>query len=564
MAAKPGRVPLSPNLDRELRNSIVTKYRSAGFPIADAELSWRYTSPTGQTLDSDAARNLPDARFGICRNRGSEAEIAVTPVINIYEGKPGEFGDILFRGNFKTRDWVLRRELAFETGDPYDQALVDRSAASLESVGVAKSVTITPYPVGCHFTEPGVCQVHQVVALEEAKDVAMTINFGFGAATLNPFYVFASPSFPNLWGTGWDASLETRWGFDLSELLEDTDLCAGQQCYERLAAATITRPHVFGSGLDLDISGRIQQRATPARGDILTVFGSLRLSRRFRERSREWLFYTGYLFQLANVSKDIAKPLAGIDGAWTNRGGGIVPDLTGLIDTGVILTRTDNAFNPHEGFIATLDIKLASPWLGGKDWWARLDLSWQHFIPLKISGTQERITFLYALRYGHLIPFHGPGFRGQTVETDTVPDVWRYYGGGTTDLGLRGILPETMLVDVEEIELPYGGVIYRPRAQGGHIRAIGSVALQVTSVRNILGGALAHSLFYDFGLLTQFWSKVNLARDFRHSVGVNFLKLDIGIVTMALGYAVLLPGKYNVGPTDDHNGRFIFDVGVTF
>jgi outer membrane protein assembly factor BamA len=559
-AEKAGRVPLSPNLDRELRNSIVTQYRSNGFPISDAELSWRYTSPTGQTLDSDAARNLPDTRFGICRNRASEAEVAVTPVVNIYEGKPGEFGDILFRGNFKTRDWVLRRELAFETGEPYDQRLVDRSAASLESLGVAKSVTIAPYPVGCHFTEPGVCQVHQVVTLEEAKDVAMNMDFGLGAATLNPLFVFANPSFPNLWGTGWDASLETKWGFDLSEQLQDTDLCAGQQCYERLAAATITRPHVFGSGLDLDISGRIQQRATPARGEILTIYGSLRLTRRFRN----WTFYTGYLFQLANVSKNIVKPLAGSDDGWTNRGGGVVPDLTGLIDTGAVLDRTDNALNPHKGFLATVDIKLASPWLGGNDWWARLDLGWQHIIPLRIPGTQERLQLRYSLRYGHLIPFHGPGFRGQTVETDTVPDVWRYYGGGTTDLGLRGILPETMLVDVEEVELPYGGVVYRPRAQGGHIRAIGSVALQVTSIRNFLGGALAHSLFYDFGLLTQFWSKVNLARDFRHSVGLNFLKLDIGIVTMALGYAVLLPGKYNVGPTDDFNGRFIFDVGVTF
>jgi outer membrane protein assembly factor BamA len=557
---KPGRVPLSPNLDRELHNSLVAQYRSAGYPISDVELSWRYTSPTGQTLDSDAARNLPDTRFGICRNRASEAEVALTPIINIYEGKPGEFGDILFRGNFKTRNWVLRRELKFETGDKYDQKLVDRSAASLESLGVAKSVTIAPYPVGCHFTEPGVCQVHQVVTLEEAKDVAMTLNFGIGAATLNPLFVFVNPSFPNIWGTGWDASLETKWGFDLSEALEDTEVCAGQECYERLAAATITRPHVFGSGLDLDISGRIQQRATPARGEIRTIYGSLRLTRRFGD----WTFYTGYLFQLANVSKDITKPLAGLDGAWTNRSGGVVPDLTGLIDTGVVLNRADNAFNPHKGFIATVDIKLASPWLGGNDWWARLDLGWQHIVPLRIPGTQGRINFRYALRYGHLFPFHGPGFRGQTVETDTVPDVWRYYGGGTTDLGLRGILPETMLVDVEEVELPYGGVVYRPRAQGGHIRAIGTIALEVTSVRNILGGALAHSLFYDFGVLTQFWSKVNLARDFRHSVGVNFLKLDIGIVTMALGYAILLPGKYNVGPTDDYNGRFIFDVGVTF
>jgi outer membrane protein assembly factor BamA len=554
-----GVVPVSLNLDRETRTAIIKAYRDAGFPIADAELTWRYTTPTGQTLSADSARTLPDPRYGICTNRKVDKQVELEPVVNVYEGRRGEFGEILFRGNFKTREWVLRRELEFETGQAYDQSKVDESAAAIEASGVAKSVTITPYPVGCHYDEPGPCYVHQVVVFEEAKDVAVTVNWGLGIATLNPFYVFLSPTFPNMFGTAWDLSLEGKWGFDLSSVLDATDLCAGQDCYERLAAATLTRPHIFASSVDLEIGTRVQQRATPARGEIVSVVVSPRISRRFRE----WTFYAGYLFQFANVSKDLSKPLAGAD-VWVNRSGGIVSDRTGLFDTGVILTRVDNAFNPHDGFIATMDLKLASPWFGGQDWWARIDLSWQQFIPLPIPGTQDRLDFRYSLRYGHLLPFQGPGFRGQTVRTSTVPDVWRYYGGGTADLGIRGILPETMLVDIEEIELPYGGVIYRPRAQGGHIRAIGSVALQVTSVKSLFGGALAHSIFYDFGVLTQFWDKFNLRRDFRHSIGTNFLKLDINIVTMALGYAWLLPGKYNVGPTDDDNGRFIFDVGVTF
>lgn len=561
---KRGRVPVSLDLDRDARASIVAQYRNAGYPVSDAELTWQYTSPGGQTLIADGARSLPDTRFGICTNRQFDKEVEVEPIVNIYEGRVGEFGEILFRGNFKTRDWVLRRELKFESGEPYNQKLVDESAAAIEASGVAKSVTITPYPVGCNFDEDGPCYVHQVVVFEEAKDIAMTIDFGFGAATLNPFYVFANPTFPNMFGTGWDLALEGRWGFDLSEVLDDAELCAGQQCYERLGAATLTRRHIFATQFDFDLSARVQQRATPARGEIFSIVVSPRISRRFRAWTLyEWTFYAGYLFQFANVSKDLSKPLVGAE-SWINRSGGIVSDRTGLFDTGVVLTRVDNAFNPHDGFIATMDIKIASPWFGGQDWWARFDIGWQHFIPLPIPRTQDRLTFLYSLRYGHLLPFHGPGFNGQTVNTDTVPDVWRYYGGGTTDLGIRGILPETMLVDIEEIELPYGGVIYRPRAQGGHIRAIGSVALQVTSVKNLFGGSLAHSIFYDFGVLTQFWDKFNFRRDFRQSIGTNFLKLDIGIVTMAVGYAVLLPGPYNVGPTDDTNGRFIFDVGVTF
>src|SRR5690606_14831541 len=284
------------------RASIVAQYRDAGYPVSDAELTWQYTSPGGQTLVADAARNLPDARFGICTNRAFDKQVEVEPIINIYEGRSGEFGDILFRGNFKTRDWLLRRELKFESGERYNQSKVDASAASIETSGVAKSVTITPYPVGCHFDETGPCYVHQVVVFEEAKDLAMTIDFGFGAATLNPFYVFANPTFPNLWGTGWDLALEGRWGFDLSEVLDDTELCAGQECYERLGAATITRPHIFASAFDFDLSARVQQRATPARGEIFSIVVSPRISRRFRE----WTFYAGYLFQFANVSKDLS------------------------------------------------------------------------------------------------------------------------------------------------------------------------------------------------------------------------------------------------------------------
>lgn len=124
-----------------------------------------------------------------------------------------------------------------------------------------------------------------------------------------------------------------------------------------------------------------------------------------------------------------------------------------------------------------------------------------------------------------------------------------------------------MLVDIEAVN--EGGGIQRLHyvAQGGHIRALASIALQVVSLQDFLGGKIAHSLFFDFGVLTQKWSQVQFARDFRRSVGVNFLKWDISIVTLALGYAVLLPNAIapgNVKPIDDRNGRFVFDVGITF
>ena len=88
----------------------------------------------------------------------------------------------------------------------------------------------------------------------------------------------------------------------------------------------------FFVGRDMTESRQVQEAlresAQLARGIIDTIVGSLRVSRRFDD----WTFYAGYLIQLANISKDVLKPLAGSEGGWVNRGGGVVSDLTGLVE----------------------------------------------------------------------------------------------------------------------------------------------------------------------------------------------------------------------------------------
>ena len=49
-------------------------------------------------------------------------------------------------GNVKTRDFVIRRELDFNEGDPFNQNLVDRDKTSIMSLGFFKSVDITTEP----------------------------------------------------------------------------------------------------------------------------------------------------------------------------------------------------------------------------------------------------------------------------------------------------------------------------------------------------------------------------------------------------------------------------------
>jgi len=49
-------------------------------------------------------------------------------------------------GNLKTRDFVIRRELDFGEGDPFNQAVVSRDKLAIQSLGFFKSVDITTEP----------------------------------------------------------------------------------------------------------------------------------------------------------------------------------------------------------------------------------------------------------------------------------------------------------------------------------------------------------------------------------------------------------------------------------
>jgi outer membrane protein assembly factor BamA len=563
-----GGTPLTLTLDRDVERSITSRYQMSGYPLADAEMRWVYVDPAGQTHRVAQADRLTSPEVGLCRDHARDEVVTVGTAVSVYEGRRGEFGTTLVRGNFKTRPYVLRRELTWKSGEPYNRAELESTRRHIDGTGVVESVQIQERPMNCELSddpdEP--CVVHEVVSITESKDRFMDLAWGFGGATLDPLYGFIRPTFPNMWGTAWDLQLDAHVGANAPALR--TALCSDEDCYERSGRFSLVRRRIFASPLTFELTAQIQRRVTPARGRIDSALGQVRLTWPVNEH---WQLHFGYLVQAANISKGLVKPTlgspvgCGSDGGAScrppNRAEAIVPDLTGALQTGVTYQRVDNAFNPEDGFIASTDFLLASPYFGGRDWWLRYELVWQHFIPL--PRTNARLSFRYQLSYGHAIPL--PGLPG--ANTTSIPEVWRYFGGGTPDLGLRGIEPQTMLVDIETIEQPFGVLTLRPVAQGGHIRALGTAALQVVTVRNLLGGKLAHSLFLDLGILTQRWRHVDFGRDLRRSVGVNFIKWNIRIVTLALGYAVLIPNSIfpgNVRPTDDKNGRFVFDVGATF
>jgi len=567
-----GGIPLTPSLDRDTQEATVRLYRHSGYPVADAEIRWNYRDPRGRSHSLAQAQRFRNESVGLCRDHATKQHVAVDTDLYVYEGRRGKFGEVLLRNNFKTRTYLLKRELEFIEGEPYDESKLDVTREHIDGTGVTESVRISPQEVGCDFDEPSSksCRVHEIVTIQEGKDRALDLGWGFGSATLDPAYVFVRPVFPNIFGTGWELELDGHYGlaalFQNRETfvrdasgVDGTGFRCYRPCYEHSARGSFYHRRIFGSPLTFAITGQFQRRVTPARGIVDTAQGSVRLT---WPLSRKFEIYLDYLIQLANISKDLVRPSYGSETIPPNRREAIVQDRTGAFEAGLAFHTVDNALAPKKGIMATLDTRMASPYFGGRDWWFQTEASFRHFIPL--PGAQKRFTFSYSLRYGHSVPL--PNLSG--AHTTSIPEVWRFFGGGTVDFGLRGIVPQTMLSDIEAISLGSDMVRLRPIALGGHIRALATFAIEMVSVRDLLGGPLSHSLFLDLGVLTHRWSQVHPARDIRRSIGINFIVWEIRVIKLALGYAVLIPDAIipggNVRPTDDRNGRFVFSVGVTF
>ncbi|HET9717981.1 MAG TPA: outer membrane protein assembly factor BamA [Pseudolabrys sp.] len=110
---------------------------------------------TGDVYDADAIERTVDTLLARLARRG-EPFAAVKPETRRVDGK--QIVDLVYRiengprlyveridvhGNAKTRENVIRRELTFGEGSPYNKALVHASERHLKKLGFFKNVTIT-------------------------------------------------------------------------------------------------------------------------------------------------------------------------------------------------------------------------------------------------------------------------------------------------------------------------------------------------------------------------------------------------------------------------------------
>ena len=112
--------------------------------------------------------------------------------------------NIFIKGNKKTQDSVIRRELLFKPGDLFNSTLVNRSRERIFNLGYFKEVNFN--------SRPGSDESKMNLIIELLEQPTGTISMGGGYGTISGFSIFTELGENNLNGTGQKVSGRLQFG----------------------------------------------------------------------------------------------------------------------------------------------------------------------------------------------------------------------------------------------------------------------------------------------------------------------------------------------------------------
>jgi len=255
-------------------------------------------------------------------------------------------------GNTKTRDKVIRRELAVAEGELYNATDMNKSRDRLKRTGFFKEVDFT---TSRGSTEE---KINLDLKVEEAPTGAIT--FGVGYSTIESVVGSASISDRNLFGLGYAGSLKFSLGFKTQNF--------------RLS---FTDPYFLGypyaAGIDL-YHERVEIFETYS---YKITGGDLRLGKQLTDSIRMDAMYKLENIDVYNVADDASIYIKDQKGKKTTSAISITPSID---------TRDDN-FNPRRGGQHSLFIQNAGGILGGDNYFIKTMGRTSWFFPLPLNST---------------------------------------------------------------------------------------------------------------------------------------------------------------------------------
>jgi len=174
--------------------------------VAEEELARRVVTRSGRTYDAtEVERTLLDMTTEVARRGYAFAQVRPVGVRNaeagtvdltyvVEEGPRVYVERINIRGNTRTRDYVIRRELDLGEGDPYNKVLLDRAERRLRNLGFFENVQIT--------TEPSMSPDRVVLNIDVEDKATGSFSIAGGYSTAEGFIGEISLSEDNFLGRG--------------------------------------------------------------------------------------------------------------------------------------------------------------------------------------------------------------------------------------------------------------------------------------------------------------------------------------------------------------------------
>ncbi|MDP2906026.1 MAG: outer membrane protein assembly factor BamA [Candidatus Omnitrophota bacterium] len=402
-------------------------------------------------------------------------------VYNIIENEIAYVGRVRVKGNIKTRDLVIRRELRIHPGDRFDGEKLRRSRERLKNLGFFDEVSYDTEET----KEPN--KKDLVVDVKETKTGAF--SFGGGYSTVDQLVGFVEieqknfdwRNWPYFTGGGQNLKFRASFGtvdsgYDLSftePWLFDYPVTFGFDGYRR----TQSKDTSIGYGYDQNLTG-----------------GDARLGKELTEYLRADLTYRFDKINISNIDQNATDDLK--KEAGTN--------IISSIQTALSFDSRDNAFDTHRGNLLTGFVEWAGGPFGGDKNYAKFYGRASHYFPLFLQSTLEARG-----RVGLVKPYGN---------SDDVPIYERFFAGGANTV--RGYH--------ERKVGPLDPVTRDP---------LGGQALMVGNLEYLypLFDFLKLAAFYDVGNV---WAKTSklATGGFKSGFGVGIrMKTPIGPITLDYG-----------------------------
>ena len=414
--------------------------------------------------------------------------------------------NIDIKGNIKTKDKIIRRELRIYPGDRFDGSKIRKSKERLENLGFFEGIRFGTDPA----TEPK--HVDLVVDVKEAK--TGYLSFGGGYSSVDEFVGFIElrqrnfdyKNWKTFTGAGQDLRLEASFGtvtdnYQLSftnPWIFDKPYSFGFDGYSR----SHDRNDDAGYGYQEEIKG-----------------GALRLGHEFNDRVKAGIAYRFENVKIGDVPSDATQALKNEIGE----------NNLSSIEIGFTYDTRDNVFVPSRGFYFSDAFDITGGPMGGDKDFIKDYMDARYYIPMPQKAVIE-----VRGRTGWADPFDN---------TNTVPIYDRFFAGGANSI--RGY-------DERKVG-PFDPVTKDPI--GGEAMFVGNIEYTYPLIDFI-----KVATFFDVGNV---WAKNSdfMSGDLYKSVGFGLrVKTPIGPVSVDYGW----PLDTQPGESEKSSGKFHFSVSRGF